>query len=54
MKQKTKAELREEIERLRQIGSQMANLCWNLGRDQELTFRERLIAKRLAEEWDDA
>lgn len=54
MKQKTKAELRAEIETLRLLGAQMANICWNLGRGSELSSRERAIAKQLAEEWDNA
>lgn len=54
-----KAELRSEIAQLRSIGSQMANLCFNIGQHARLRSDGKTISKddlaimyELSKKWD--
>jgi fatty acid desaturase len=54
----TKDDLREEIRQLRDVGRQMANLCFNLGQHHEhhdsysIDHRTMNTMHRLQVEWD--
>lgn len=48
----TKTELRDEIEKLRNIGNQMSNLCYNLAQSSEQTLDNRSVMDQCRRAWD--
>lgn len=55
----TKADLRREIQELREIGGQMSNICFNLGQNavyedlgKMVTGRDLVSLRELQQQWD--
>lgn len=52
MKPATKAQLREEISKLRNVGQQMSNLCFNLSQSSDQTPDNRSSMDQCRRAWD--
>lgn len=48
----SKADLRQEIAELRHVGGQMANLCFNLSQEGNISYDRREVMRRLYRDWD--
>ena len=48
----TKAELREEVRRLREVGAQLANAAFNLRQKHTLSDDDRATLDELRRKWD--
>ncbi len=46
------SELRREIAELRNIGSGMANICWNLAEGRTFNDHDRKICRQMQQKWD--